>query len=147
MGTPFNFSEIKTLGKKDDQVARKLLDEAVSLVLPVMAKHKWKVGLLTEFQPGTAPRLFLFSSHNPKRLTCKATDNECLLGLNYNRGEKICVRLRPAQSPTRFCDPESILGAVNTCVCLLACMVTPRGCLPTNRNTVARACSHRAGSA
>lgn len=41
-----------------------------------------------------------------------------LLGLNYNRGQKILLRLRPHDSPGSFMDMESILGCVASVLCI-----------------------------
>lgn len=53
-----------------------------------MVKYKWRVELLAEFFPS----------------------NPGLLGMNCNRGEKILLRLRHANSPGAFLEMESILG-------------------------------------
>ncbi len=51
VGAQYRFYDIKTMGKQQDHEARALLEKAVQQVLPVMAKRKWKVDLLTEFFP------------------------------------------------------------------------------------------------
>ncbi len=48
-------------------------------VLAIMAKYKWKVGLLKEFPPADGK---------------VGVDNQCLLGYNKNRGMEIGLRLR-----------------------------------------------------
>ena len=82
---------IKTSGKrplKNVNEAQQLLEKVHNLCKPIMQKYKWKVNLLTEFFPK--------DSH--------------LLGLNVNRGEKICVRLRPANNRDVFLPYNSIVG-------------------------------------
>jgi len=72
-------------------------DEAQSLVKrlaeqaqPIMAKYKWKVGVLAEFMP--------------------KSDN--LLGLNMNRGAKIQIRLRLPKDPGTFYAWNHLLGTM-----------------------------------
>eukprot|EP00730_Choanoeca_flexa_P005283 TRINITY_DN11918_c0_g2_i7.p2 TRINITY_DN11918_c0_g2~~TRINITY_DN11918_c0_g2_i7.p2 ORF type:complete len:186 (+),score=27.28 TRINITY_DN11918_c0_g2_i7:161-718(+) len=82
------FGSIKALQRYDDQQrAQELLERAAKQVLPIMAKRSWKVTLLVEFFP-----------NNPN-----------LLGLNVNRTQKICVRLRPHRNPRSFYPYEDIL--------------------------------------
>eukprot|EP00730_Choanoeca_flexa_P005282 TRINITY_DN11918_c0_g2_i5.p1 TRINITY_DN11918_c0_g2~~TRINITY_DN11918_c0_g2_i5.p1 ORF type:complete len:385 (+),score=45.35 TRINITY_DN11918_c0_g2_i5:161-1315(+) len=85
------FGSIKALQRYDDQQrAQELLERAAKQVLPIMAKRSWKVTLLVEFFP-----------NNPN-----------LLGLNVNRTQKICVRLRPHRNPRSFYPYEDILGTL-----------------------------------
>ena len=82
---------IKTSGKrplKNVAEAQKILEKVHDLCKPIMIKYKWKVQLLTEFFP-------------------KDTH---LLGLNVNKGAKICVRLRPASNRDAFLPYNSIVG-------------------------------------
>lgn len=51
---------------------------------------------------------FSHNTHPPQN----KSQNPGLLGLNYNRGQKILLRLRPHESPGAFMDMESILGCV-----------------------------------
>ena len=68
--------------------AQALLNRVHDLCRPIMIKRKWSVNLLTEFFP----------------------KDSNLLGLNVNQGEKICVRLRPANNRDAFLPYNSIVG-------------------------------------
>ncbi|KAI9669427.1 MAG: hypothetical protein M1831_000463 [Alyxoria varia] len=70
--------------------ALRSLQQVVSLVKPIMRKRGWRVGTLTEFFP----------------------DAPNLLGLNINRGQKICVRLRYAGDKTQFLPLESVVDTM-----------------------------------
>ncbi|KEP53419.1 WLM domain protein [Rhizoctonia solani 123E] len=63
------------------------LKRIADLVHPIMQKHGWVLPVLAEFFP----------------------DDERLLGLNINSGEKILVRLRPARSPGSFYPIEQLV--------------------------------------
>lgn len=60
------------------------------LAKPIMKKHSWYLPRLAEFFP---------SQTN-------------LLGINCNGGQKICLRLRPAHSPSTFYDEEHLIGTM-----------------------------------
>ncbi|KAI1171789.1 WLM-domain-containing protein [Nemania sp. FL0916] len=62
------------------------LKKIASLVKPLMRARRWKVGQLTEFYP----------------------QQSNLLGLNVNRGQKICVRLRYPGDRTQFLPFEQV---------------------------------------
>lgn len=64
-------------GLPRSQDALNLLVKVGEAVAPLMARHGWHVPFLTEMRP---------KQHN-------------LLGLNVNRGQKICLRLRPGAGP------------------------------------------------
>ncbi|KAJ3180356.1 hypothetical protein HDU85_004061 [Gaertneriomyces sp. JEL0708] len=83
--------DIKALEKKPrKEEALKLLRKISSYVKPIMHKHKWTVGLLREFSPT-----------NPQ-----------LLGLNKNRGQEICIRLRPHGDDSRFFEFDDLIGTM-----------------------------------
>ncbi|KAH7334477.1 WLM domain-containing protein [Rhizoctonia solani] len=63
------------------------LKRVADLVHPIMKKHGWVLPVLAEFFP----------------------DDERLLGLNINSGDKILVRLRPARSPGTFYPIEQLV--------------------------------------
>ncbi|GAP84346.1 putative WSS1 Protein involved in sister chromatid separation and segregation [Rosellinia necatrix] len=63
-----------------------ILKKVASLVKPLMRARGWRVGQLTEFYPSQAN----------------------LLGLNVNRGQKICLRLRYPGSKSQFLPLEQI---------------------------------------
>lgn len=57
-----------------------MLQKIASLVKPIMRQRGWTVGVLSEFWP----------------------DEQQLLGLNVNRGHRICLRLRYAVDERQF---------------------------------------------
>ena len=63
-----------------------MLRKIASLVKPIMRQRGWRVGVLTEFYP----------------------EERNLLGLNINRGERICLRLRHAGDERQFMPLEQI---------------------------------------
>ena len=71
-------------------VALKMLRQIASLVKPMMRKRGWKVQVLTEFLP---------------------TESN-LLGLNINRGYKICLRLRYHNNPDLFLPLEQVVDTM-----------------------------------
>ncbi|KAG0656766.1 hypothetical protein C6P46_006972 [Rhodotorula mucilaginosa] len=72
---------------ENPQKAEELLTEIHSLVKPIMKKHGWYLPELCEFFP----------------------KNERLLGVNWNGGDKICIRLRPSHDKYSFLDIEESL--------------------------------------
>jgi hypothetical protein len=70
--------------------ALRLLQEAAQQVAPLMLKRQWRVQLLVEFYPA----------------------NPSLLGLNVNRREKICVRLRLPEDANAFFPLEHVVGTL-----------------------------------
>jgi hypothetical protein len=69
------FGEIRTLQLEGDSIAADLLERAAHVTLPVMACRGWYVRSLVEFLPR----------------------GERLLGRNWNKGEKIEIRLRKSK--------------------------------------------------
>ena len=63
-----------------------MLRKIASLVKPIMRQRGWRVGVLTEFYP----------------------EERNLLGLNINKGERICLRLRYAGDDRQFMPVEQI---------------------------------------
>ena len=70
--------------------ALRALQKVASMVKPIMRQRGWKVGVLTEFYP---------SEQN-------------LLGLNWNRGQKICLRLRYPGDERQFLPLEHVLDTM-----------------------------------
>lgn len=70
--------------------ALQALRKIASLVKPLMRQRNWRVGTLAEFFP---------------------PENN-LLGLNINRGQKICLRLRHAGDDTQFLPIESVVDTM-----------------------------------
>lgn len=86
-----NITKIASLQKQDaSDKALELLHEIATLVSPIMHSYNFKVGLLCEMYP----------------------KNGGLLGLNVNRGQKICLRLRSATDPKWFLDRDEIVGTM-----------------------------------
>ncbi|KAF2772075.1 WLM-domain-containing protein [Teratosphaeria nubilosa] len=67
-----------------------MLRKVASMVKPIMRKRGWKVHILAEFLP---------AEHN-------------LLGLNINRGYKICIRLRYHNNPDLFLPIEQVVDTM-----------------------------------
>lgn len=66
--------------------ALQTLRKVASLVKPMMRQRGWKVGVLTEFFP----------------------QENNLLGLNVNAGQRICLRLRHAGDDRQFLPLEQV---------------------------------------
>ncbi|MCJ1272559.1 hypothetical protein MMC21_000345 [Puttea exsequens] len=66
--------------------ALRTLRKVASLVKPIMRQRGWHVRILTEFYP----------------------EEKNLLGLNHNRGQKICLRLRHAGDERQFLPLEQV---------------------------------------
>ena len=83
-----SYEHLKGLPRGDS--ALKMLRQVASLVKPVMRKRGWKVQILAEFLPPEAN----------------------LLGLNINRGYKICIRLRYHNNPDLFLPLEQVVDTM-----------------------------------
>lgn len=70
--------------------ALQTLKKVASLVKPIMRQRGWRVGILTEFFP---------AEHN-------------LLGLNWDHGRKICLRLRYPHDERQFLPMEQIVDTM-----------------------------------
>jgi len=70
--------------------ALQTLRKVASLVKPIMRQRGWRVGTLTEFFP----------------------PEKNLLGLNWNRGQKICLRLRYPGDETQFLPMEEVVDTM-----------------------------------
>lgn len=70
--------------------ALKALQKIASIVKPIMRQRNWRVGTLCEFYP---------PEHD-------------LLGLNINRGEKICLRLRHPGDEDQFLPLEQVVDTM-----------------------------------
>lgn len=78
------------IGVPDPDEGLSRLRKIASLVKPIMRKRAWQVRILSEFMPGTPN----------------------LLGLNINKGYKICVRLRYSHSPGTFLPFEQTVDTM-----------------------------------
>ncbi|GAA5927428.1 uncharacterized protein JCM15063_005896 [Sporobolomyces koalae] len=75
----------------DSDKALQLLKTIHTRVKPIMVAHGWNLPILSEFFP----------------------TNPNLLGINVNRGQKICLRLRPQEDPYSFLPLEnSLIGTM-----------------------------------
>ena len=70
--------------------ALQTLRKVASLVKPIMRQRGWRVGILTEFYP----------------------PEQNLLGLNWNRGQKICLRLRYPGDERQFLPLEQVVDTM-----------------------------------
>ena len=70
--------------------ALQTLRKVASLVKPIMRQRGWKVGILTEFWP----------------------PEKNLLGLNWNKGQKICLRLRYPYDERQFIPLEEVVDTM-----------------------------------
>ncbi|KAI4149894.1 MAG: hypothetical protein L6R39_002397 [Caloplaca ligustica] len=70
--------------------ALQTLRKVASLVKPIMRQRGWRVGVLTEFYP----------------------PEQSLLGLNWNRGQKICLRLRYPGDERQFLPLEQVVDTM-----------------------------------
>jgi len=70
--------------------ALSMLQKIASIVKPIMRQRNWRVGILAEFYP-----------HETN-----------LLGLNINRGQKICLRLRYPGDENQFLPFENIVDTM-----------------------------------
>ncbi|GAA5839321.1 hypothetical protein JCM3766R1_004799 [Sporobolomyces carnicolor] len=88
-GDVVEFTVLKS--QPDSDKALELLRKIHSKVKPIMKAHGWVLPVLAEFFP-----------KNPN-----------LLGININRGKKICLRLRPAHDPHSFLPlEEELIGTM-----------------------------------
>ncbi|TKA67048.1 hypothetical protein B0A55_11067 [Friedmanniomyces simplex] len=77
-------------GLQRGDAALKMLRQVASLVKPIMRKRGWRVQILAEFLP----------------------PEQNLLGLNVNRGYKICIRLRYHNNPDLFLPTEDVVDTM-----------------------------------
>ncbi len=66
------------------------LRRVASLVKPIMRRRGWQVSVLTEFWP----------------------PEKSLLGLNWNKGQKICLRLRDPHDERQFLPLEEVVDTM-----------------------------------
>ncbi|UNI23605.1 hypothetical protein JDV02_009414 [Purpureocillium takamizusanense] len=86
-----DFVHMKSEHRADE--ALHTLKRIASMVKPLMRARRWHVGKLVEFYPPT-------------------TSGQTLLGLNYNRGRKICLRLRHPGDRRQFIPFEQVLDTM-----------------------------------
>ncbi|KAI9794175.1 MAG: hypothetical protein M1816_006100 [Peltula sp. TS41687] len=83
-----NFGHLKDKAREAE--ALKTLQKIASLVKPIMRQRGWRVGTLREFYP-------------PERN---------LLGLNWNRGQEICLRLRYPGDERQFLPMDQVVDTM-----------------------------------
>ncbi|KAJ8066678.1 hypothetical protein OCU04_005721 [Sclerotinia nivalis] len=83
-----SYSHLK--GKRREAEALHSLKKIASVVKPIMRARHWRVGTLTEFYP----------------------DQQNLLGLNVNNGQKICLRLRYPGDQNQFLPMEEVVDTM-----------------------------------
>ncbi|KAL7939115.1 WLM domain-containing protein [Trichoderma chlorosporum] len=83
-----SYSHLAQLRRADEALT--ILKKVASLVKPIMRSRGWKVRELVEFYP----------------------NQQNLLGLNVNRGMKICLRLRYPHDQNQFLPTESIVDTM-----------------------------------
>ncbi|KAF4970506.1 hypothetical protein FSARC_2474 [Fusarium sarcochroum] len=97
-GEMISYVRLRGVARKPDHLAKlpravdalQTLKKVASLVKPIMRARNWKVRQLAEFYP---------EQHN-------------LLGLNVNRGAKICLRLRHAGDRNQFMPIENVVDTM-----------------------------------
>lgn len=77
-------------GQDRSDAALLMLRKAASIVKPIMQKHNWRVKVLAEFLP----------------------QEQNLLGLNINKGYKICIRLRYHNNHDLFLPFEDVVDTL-----------------------------------
>jgi len=82
------YSHLKSLPREKD--ALHSLKKIASLVKPIMRARNWKVGTLAEFYP----------------------NQQNLLGINENRGQRICLRLRYPGDQNQFLPLEQVVDTM-----------------------------------
>ena len=70
--------------------ALKSLQKVASMVKPIMRQRGWTVGILAEFYP----------------------QETNLLGINYNKGQRICLRLRYPGDQNQFLPFEEVVDTM-----------------------------------
>ncbi|KAK4174216.1 WLM domain-containing protein [Triangularia setosa] len=83
-----SYTHLRDFPRQDE--ALHMLKRIASVVKPIMRARHWKVGQLCEFYP----------------------DQNNLLGLNYNRGQRILLRLRYAGDRSQFLPFEQVMDTM-----------------------------------
>lgn len=82
------YSHLKNFSRGDEALQK--LKKIASLVKPIMRARNWRVGVLAEFYP----------------------DEQNLLGINMNKGQKICLRLRYPGDKNQFLPMEQVVDTM-----------------------------------
>lgn len=101
----FEYSHLKRLSRENE--ALHTLKKIASLVKPIMRARNWKVGVLAEFYPNQQNLLGMQSP-----LLGKICTSLILLGINENRGQKICLRLRYPGDVNQFLPLEQVVDTM-----------------------------------
>ncbi|KAK0729126.1 WLM domain-containing protein [Apiosordaria backusii] len=83
-----SYTHLRDFPRQDE--ALHMLKRIASVVKPIMRARQWRVGQLCEFYP----------------------DQNNLLGLNYNRGQRILLRLRYAGDRSQFLPFEQVMDTM-----------------------------------
>lgn len=102
------YSHLKAFPRDDEALLR--LKKIASMTKPLMRNRGWKLPVLAEFFPAQPDLLgrWPMCSRAPTALL-RGIRLTYPLGLNVNRGSKICVRLRYAGDKTQFMPFEAVL--------------------------------------
>lgn len=98
------YSHLKTLPREKD--ALHTIKKIASLVKPVMRARNFKVGTLAEFYPAEQNLL----GELPLLVLRKHVSN--CIGINMNRGQKICLRLRYPGDNNQFLPIEQVVDTM-----------------------------------
>ncbi|ESZ98741.1 hypothetical protein SBOR_0847 [Sclerotinia borealis F-4128] len=101
-----SYSHLKS--QKRESEALHSLQKIASLVKPIMRARNWRVGTLTEFYPDQQNLLGIPSCSN---LSWWKSDSR-VIGLNVNRGQKICLRLRYPGDQNQFLPMEEVVDTM-----------------------------------
>lgn len=82
------YEHLKTFSREAE--ALHILRKIASIVKPIMRLRGWRVGVLGEFSP----------------------TERALLGMNWNKGQKICIRLRYAGDERQFMPMEDLVDTM-----------------------------------
>ena len=102
-----SFSHLKQ--KSREAEALKALQKIASLVKPIMRQRGWHVGTLAEFYPDERNLLGEWRPEGDR-------ERRMLMGyppgINWNRGEKICLRLRYPSDERQFLPMEQVVDTM-----------------------------------
>lgn len=102
-----SYSTLMGLPRNDEALQR--LKKIASMTKPIMRNRGWRLPVLAEFFPAQPELLGRWTENSTGSLRYRLLDLTLFIGLNVNRGSKICVRLRYAGDKTQFMPFESVL--------------------------------------
>lgn len=101
-----SYMHLANMSRADE--ALRTLKKIASVVKPIMRNHKWKVKELAEFYP-SQQNLLGANIHLYPQLDVA---NHLALGLNVNRGWRICLRLRYAEDKNQFLPLDQVIDTM-----------------------------------